>query len=372
LSEEVVDQLSAQFAAERPKFEAFTDSLRSTVLTLLRHRGLDYSIVESRTKELKDFDGKIRRDSKSGKYKHLSDITDLSGLRIVAHDIQSAEKICSLICDNFLIDVTNSSDRRSTIEADRFGYLSVHYIISYDKRRQALPENQQFAGIKAEVQVRTVLQHAWAVLDRRLRYNNEEDIPRQVRRKLFRISALLEVADETFAEIASEVSALRSQYKDDFAAGELGAELNLDSLEIFYESSQEVAQLLERAASAGARAQSRSPSENGQNLIPFLKDAGLNTIQDVQNALREFLPHAPTIFSRFVVLLDNWSPMIGPFGLIRFATLFRVGKATATKLAREYLPDGTQSLILRGTYGPPRRRKGTAKSAGRPKRQQEA
>jgi hypothetical protein len=60
------------------------------------------------------------------------------------------------------------------------------------------------------VQVRTVLQHAWASISHALQYKQEDDIPRALRRRLARISALLEVADEEFAELNREHNQLQA------------------------------------------------------------------------------------------------------------------------------------------------------------------
>jgi putative GTP pyrophosphokinase len=229
---EVVEELVSSFRLARPSYQAFVDNISALLASLLRAEGVEHLPIESRTKTVESFRAKLIRPEKDDKYLNLADMTDLAGIRVVAYYEKDMERICKIVRQNFFVDETNSVDKTDSIEADRFGYLSRHFIVSHGERRRELPENIQFLELKAEIQVRTVVQHAWAVIDRRLRYNNEADIPRELRRKLFRVSALLELADKEFSEIDSSIVALRERYEQEIQAGALQIEINLDSLEV--------------------------------------------------------------------------------------------------------------------------------------------
>ena len=82
----------------------------------------------------------------------------------------------------FDIDWAYSSRRGEDDPPDRFGYRSDHYIVR-------TPADERFAGLSAEIQVRTVMQHAWAAVDHRIRYK-ADDLPRDLSRRLFRLNAL--------------------------------------------------------------------------------------------------------------------------------------------------------------------------------------
>lgn len=175
----------------------------------------------------------------------------------------------------------------------------------HNKARGKLPENEAFSGLKAEIQVRTVLQHAWAALDRKLRYNNEEDIPREVRRKLFRVSALLEIADENFSEVDRLVNNLREKYTTDIKTGNLDQEINLDSLEAFMREAKSVKQLVDTAKKvyevvAVDRAGLSDPYilRSVSNLVVAAAHADIKSIAQLDDAVEKFNGIAKSVVSQ--------------------------------------------------------------------------
>lgn len=83
-------------------------------------------------------------------------------MRIIIYFLSDIDKVAKLIEDEFHIDEANNVDKRKQVEADQFGYMSLHYIVSLLEERLKLGENKKFAGLKAEIQIRTILQHTWA------------------------------------------------------------------------------------------------------------------------------------------------------------------------------------------------------------------
>jgi hypothetical protein len=212
-------------------------------------------------------------------------------------------------------------------------------LVSHHKEREKLAEHTAFSGLKAELQIRTVLQHAWAVLDRKLRYNNEEDIPRQVRRKLFRISALLEIADENFSEIDKIVSDLREQYASDIKGGNLEQEINLDSLEVFMREAASV-KALEREAKKHyeislVNEQSYSDPDvlkSVSNLVMSAHLAGIKTIKNLNDVVVEFNKIAKETFLHLVNLTTN--DTFTTAGLIRLTLVYVIDKQLSVRILR--------------------------------------
>jgi GTP pyrophosphokinase len=280
-----IDDLVASYRSARPTYEAFVDNIGTLLVSLLRSEGVEHLPIERRTKTVESFRAKLIRPEKDDKYEALTDMTDLAGIRIVAYYEKDVDRICEIIRSNFSIDEVNSTDKTSIIDPDRFGYLSKHFVVRHGERRRDLPENVQFETLKAEIQVRTVVQHAWAVIDRRLRYNNQADIPRKLRRKLFRISALLELADKEFSEVDTAVGSLRAQYEKDVRSGALQIEINQDSVEVFLESSPTIANLRSIATKKMDLEVTTDPS-GLTGLVETITVSGLTSIEQVDESLR--------------------------------------------------------------------------------------
>jgi hypothetical protein len=132
-----------------------------------------------------------------------------------------------------VVDDVNSIDKEASMDLDRFGYQSTHLVLSYTDERLHLPEFTRFQGMKFEVQVKTILQHAWAAIDWKLRYKNAVEAPKEFRRRLYRISALLEAADDDFSYVSDRVVKIRNEYNDSISRGDLKLSIDKDSVQAF-------------------------------------------------------------------------------------------------------------------------------------------
>jgi hypothetical protein len=117
--------------------------------------------------------------------------------------------------------------------------LSQHYIVKINDSRAGLFEWEEVSQLWAEIQVRTVLQHAWAAVEHFLVYKNKNDVPKLIRRRLFRLSALFELADEELDQLVSEINEQARQYKNELNEGNTKIEMNIDSLRTYIETSYE-------------------------------------------------------------------------------------------------------------------------------------
>lgn len=313
----------------------FTDALTSLLRTLLSAERIEYLSTSGRAKDIDSFHGKVGREGKS--YTDpLNEITDLCGVRIVCYDTATVHKIGEVIAKNFSVDGLNSVDKSKQLDPDQFGYLSVHYVVSLDARRKELPEYQQFLNMKAEVQVRTTLQHAWAVLDHSLRYKSSFDVPRELRRQLYRISALLELVDDEFLRLKEASEELRLSYAKDVKAGRLDAEVNADSVDAFVKRNTVTLQSLSRVAEDVGFAIAPPPPNQKTpwtNLVRTLEAAHVGTLQKFDEALRRFLPLAESSLNS---LARRWSTetasprlVLDPSTLLRIAVVLSLSKARA-------------------------------------------
>lgn len=145
------------------------------------------------------------------------------------------EKINQIINREF--NVRELLDKANLLEPDRFGYRSLHFVITVRRKWLSAPNYRGLDDLKAEVQVRTILMHAWADIEHKLVYKKTEHIPDQFKRTLYRLSAIFEVADEQFDNLRKDREKYLEQLVSEEAkeTGEFDVDqgMNLDSLQAF-------------------------------------------------------------------------------------------------------------------------------------------
>lgn len=164
----------------------------------------------------------------------LEDIEDICGVRIVCYYQSDVEKIKNIIDAEF--DVIDNFKKEEKLEFDQFGYRSTHFIIKIKKQWLNAPNYRSLENLKAELQIRTVLMHAWAEIEHKLAYKSESQIPKEFRRKLSRISAKLEESDEQFEDIKNQIESNKATLINSANLHEefdTSVEFNLDTLQAF-------------------------------------------------------------------------------------------------------------------------------------------
>ncbi|MFI5330691.1 MAG: GTP pyrophosphokinase family protein [Desulfobaccales bacterium] len=268
-------------------YEAFTKKLNGLFHELLQ--GVDFFQIESRTKKVGSFTDKIQREGKN--YSNpIEEITDLVGIRIICYYSEDVDIIGNIINDEFYIDPDKSIDKTKTLDPDKFGYLSVHYIISLSENRNKLKEWKQFSNFMAEVQVKTVLQHAWAAIDHKLRYKTKIEVPKDLIRKLFRLSALLELADDEFLNLKHLKNKLEDIYSKQLEKRELDIDINQSSLEVYFDSTKVDLKWVKIAEDIGflkvpLPRPDESMAKDRSRLMDCLSAYGINKIKELDNLI---------------------------------------------------------------------------------------
>lgn len=189
----------AQYDKQHKKYERFAKEVEHQLRSILEEEGIVCNAITSRVKERDSLDKKI--DIKMDKYSDLTEITDIAGIRVITYYDNDVNRVAEIVEREFCVDKDNSIDKRKALDPDKFGYCSVHYVVSMNETRLKLPECKAYAGLKCEIQIRTVLQHAWAEIEHDLGYKSETGVPRNIRRNFSRLAGLLELADKEFQEI---------------------------------------------------------------------------------------------------------------------------------------------------------------------------
>lgn len=196
--------LIREYDSLRSTYEQFGKTTADLIRRLLSANGLSVHTISYRVKDRKSLQKKIVSKSK---YNELCDITDVAGVRVITNYAGDVDDVAKVIEKEFKIDKENSIDKRNIEEPNRFGYLSLHYVISLKDSRSKLQEYAVFDGMKLEVQVRSLLQHTWAEIEHDIGYKSSVEVPKPVKRQFARLAGLLELADKEFETIRKDIAA---------------------------------------------------------------------------------------------------------------------------------------------------------------------
>jgi GTP pyrophosphokinase len=219
-------ELVKKFVEQRPDYERLCDEVQYILKKRLTQRGVKISIVSSRAKTLDSFLEKIQRKTYSNALKEISDI---AGVRVVCLYVKDIHLIEKILKEEF--DLIEKVDKFADKKPDQFGYGAIHFIVRLGKRMSGA-RYEDLKRLKCEVQVRTVLQDAWAIIDHHLVYKKESAIPTSLQRKLNSLAGLFEIADGQFEQIRNQQKEYIAEMRQSSASKNsfLGNEVNADSL----------------------------------------------------------------------------------------------------------------------------------------------
>ena len=327
-----------------PEFQKQAMEIYVDIKDTLNKAGLIVASIEYRVKTEDSLAGKL--ELKGAKYKSLADITDIVGLRVITYYSEDVDKVASMVDRLFDIDWDNSVDKRKLLEIDSFGYLSLHYICS----REGFP-------YRFEVQMRTILQHAWANMNHDTGYKSGVDIPIYYRRSLSRMAGLLELVDEEFSRIREELADYRRRIQALVASG------NLDDAPLDGETYRSYLNLNPFRRLIRSIASINQAEIQPVSLLPYLEAfqwLGFRTLGDLERLIRDYSDAAFQLASYQMSLtdLDIISSSVapqnlcivyilskggGPAGLARLFDILN-GESGSNMMMAEYLLEQAREL----------------------------
>jgi ppGpp synthetase/RelA/SpoT-type nucleotidyltranferase len=194
-----LESIVTEYATHHDIYVQVATAIEGLLQRLMQHHHIQIHLITSRAKDINSLARKLALNP--GKYTRLTDITDLAGIRVTTYFDEDVDRVSQVIQSEFLIDYANSVDKRKSVEPDRFGYVSLHFVAQLGVQRSLLPEYTSVADRKFEIQIRSILQHAWAEMEHGLGYKSEIAIPYEIRRRFASLSATLGSADREFTEI---------------------------------------------------------------------------------------------------------------------------------------------------------------------------
>ncbi len=191
------NRAKALYEQQLPAYKRSLQKIAQSVRLVLEQQGLTPAI-KYRVKSFPAYFDKVLKHNKTRGSRRLMTINDFFGLRIVCPFLEDIETVSSLISSHFeVLDTERKANQHSFRE---FGYDSVHLSIRLDSQLTG----RSMPGVRkvCEIQLRTILQDAWAEVEHELVYKSDISLPNQsIRRKLASLNATLTLSDLIFQEI---------------------------------------------------------------------------------------------------------------------------------------------------------------------------
>ena len=342
-----VEVVLAEFDAMKDTLARFCAKTKSLVEAILQHADIRYQSVQARVKTR----GKLREkylDPAKG-YRRLDDITDLAGLRVITYYEDEIDRVAEVIRREFDIDPENSVDKRDT-EPDRFGYKAVNYVCGHLEKRKADVEYQEFAEIRCEIQVTSILSHAWSEIEHDW-YDLKDNFPDDIKRRFARMAALVEIAELEFLSLRKARSDYQRSVAIQVEARVPDIPVDAVSLKSFIMQESIVSDLDQLTALAmDATLLTEVSDKVMDKRAAGAKLAGIAKLEDLRTLLEEFRAVLPVLMRQFngrVWSSPGSSISLSP-GICVFAlTLLLVGlrgEQPATEFMMIFEPNGSWDI----------------------------
>jgi ppGpp synthetase/RelA/SpoT-type nucleotidyltranferase len=207
-SRKKVNQAVLWYESQRNKYRDLRAEVEVILREALNENEIIFHSIESRVKSVESFREKASREKYS---KPVEEITDLCGIRVITLFEKEIHQISDIIKELFEIDYRRSEDKSDLLAADKMGYKSIHYIAELSADKIARTELESFAGLKFEIQIRSILQHAWAEIEHDRNYKFKGELPKNLQRRFYALAGMLEIADREFNTLSEEVEKYRQQ-----------------------------------------------------------------------------------------------------------------------------------------------------------------
>lgn len=280
-----VEAVLIEFDSRVESLKSLCDKTKGLIEELLQDANVPHQSVQARVKKRKKLREKYLDPTKD--YKKLDDIHDLAGLRVITYYDDEVDRVAEVIEREFDIDRENTVDKRK-IELDRFGYSAINYVCTHLGARVSLSEYRRFANVRLEIQVTSILSHAWSEMNHGS-YDLGESCPPEIRRRFFQLKALLELAESQFVDLRDKTTSYQRAVAVQVEAKVQDLPLDAVSVKSFAEQEPLVGEIdAKLVAVVGARTALRLDDRRAERLAQLANLAGLTTVQGLRDSLKKY------------------------------------------------------------------------------------
>jgi ppGpp synthetase/RelA/SpoT-type nucleotidyltranferase len=193
-----LDDARVRWLKERDRYEAFGKIIAAKMNSGVRALGL-WCETSSRAKELHSLIKKLLR-----KPHHTYDsLSDKVGARCIIRYRDDLARVTEAAQRLFVCGPVDS--KIDSLGVAQIGYLSIHIDVSL---RENDPFAEEYVGVRAELQIRTLAQHLWSDMSHDSVYKNDEvfsRLPDTLKRRVNLMAGVIEVADMEFNRLNGEL-----------------------------------------------------------------------------------------------------------------------------------------------------------------------
>jgi putative GTP pyrophosphokinase len=166
----------------------------------------DFEILPSisyRVKDLLSIIKKIKKKQRAKPDYGYNDINDKLGIRVICNFNEEQNKVDEFITNNFLIK--KADYKKLELDYNRLDYISNHYDCQIRNDDKTFRSVYNYNDHVFEIQVRTINQNVWSSIAHFLSYKQEAELSPKLKRKVYRLLSLYEIADDEFSSVNNEL-----------------------------------------------------------------------------------------------------------------------------------------------------------------------
>ena len=199
-----VDELGISYVEKLSLYEEYASRVRNLVQDLIEREDIEVHSIEGWAKAPADLVRALNARGDDGDA-GLNAMSDLVTVRVLLRFPEDVYKVEEIILAEFDVDRDRSVPSSGLEDPFRFGYPAVVYALALSESRSSLREWGKYRGLGFRLELRTMLQEAWATISPRVNLNVDAVSEKKLKRRLVRLAALLEEADEGFLSLWEEV-----------------------------------------------------------------------------------------------------------------------------------------------------------------------
>jgi ppGpp synthetase/RelA/SpoT-type nucleotidyltranferase len=217
------------YKRERLHYKVYADVLKR-ILDDACELSIPEAVVQVRAKTVSSFAEKCARRFET--YPDgAHEMTDLCGARVIVQTLEQVQAVRKFIEANF--KVVEQEDKGMLLGIGEFGYRDMHYIVQLRPASCVAiskKERRSIAKRKAEIQVRTWVQHAWADTLHDRMYKPRLKPSEEMERTGALLAALMEDGDEAFNRLAIAVDNMLANYTAHTPKDQIAREIAIQDL----------------------------------------------------------------------------------------------------------------------------------------------